>query len=139
MGGVALIVATVFSLLSFIPHNPNDVILKAESASYVLQVANTPAERALGLGVRASLPSDQGMLFVFGQSAVQCFWMKDMHFPLDMIWLSTNKQVEYIQSDVSPNTYPHTFCPHMSAKFVIELNAGQVERAHIRTGETLSF
>jgi uncharacterized protein len=107
--------------------------------SYSLEVANTNQERELGLGKRASMPANQGMLFVFGQSTPECFWMKDMHFSLDMIWLSADKQIVHIEQNVSPNTYPQTFCPNEPAKYVIELNAGTAATTDMQAGETLDF
>jgi uncharacterized protein len=141
IGGVALVVATVFSLLNFLyqAKSTDAVALRSGSRQYTLQVASTNASQALGLGKRASLHEDQGMLFVFRQPAVQCFWMQDMHFPIDMIWASSSKHIEYIEPNVSPDTYPHTFCPDVQASYVIELNAGQAKQTGMRTGELLSF
>lgn len=65
--------------------------------------------------------------------------MKDMHFSLDMIWLSSGKRIEYIKGRVSPHTYPHVFCPNVAAQYVIELNAGQVQASAMHPGETLDF
>jgi hypothetical protein len=134
-------VALVASLLSLtqVAGDSGTTILRTGSKKYTLFVVSTPTTQQLGLGQRASLPKDQGMLFVFGQAAQQCFWMKDMHFPLDMIWLSPSHRVEHIQPDVSPKTYPNSFCPDVTAQYVIELNAGQASAAGIYTGERLSF
>lgn len=99
----------------------------------------TPAAQTRGLGGRKSLPVNEGMLFVFAHPGQQCFWMKDMHFPLDIIWLNGSKQVVFIKSNLSPKTYPETFCPPNSAQYVIELNAGQAQKARLHTGETLNF
>jgi uncharacterized membrane protein (UPF0127 family) len=107
--------------------------------TYRLEVATTTAAQEKGLGDRASLPTNQGMLFSFSNEAVRCFWMKDTHFPLDMIWLNSNKQVLHIESNVSPSTYPETFCPNEPAQYVIELNAGQARAAGITTGQSLKF
>jgi uncharacterized membrane protein (UPF0127 family) len=115
------------------------VTLQSNGHQYVLKVAARPAQQHLGLGRIQSLPSSQGMFFIFERPAVQCFWMKDMHFPLDMIWVSSTHRVEHVQTDVRPSTYPHTFCPNVQAEYVIELNAGQAVRASIHTGETLHF
>lgn len=141
VGGIVLVIVVAFSLLSFLHRatNMDLVVLKSNNKRYVLQVAKTRSAQALGLGKRASLPENQGMLFVFQQPAVQCFWMKDMHFPIDMIWVSSSKRVEHIESNVSPKSYPHTFCPNVQARYVIELNAGQAKKAGIRTGRLLSF
>ena len=77
------------------------------------------AKQEKGLGDRKSLPTDEGMLFSFPGSARSCFWMKDMHFSLDMLWLNSARQVVYIQPDASPDTYPQTFCPSEPAQYVV--------------------
>jgi uncharacterized membrane protein (UPF0127 family) len=137
VGGIALVVAIALSLLG--TRAGTQVTLESAGRKYTLQVAATPAARELGLGKRMSLADNRGMLFVFSSSQEQCFWMKDMHFPLDMIWVSSTHRVEYVETAVSPTTYPHIFCPDVMAKYVIELNAGQASQAGIRTGKTLRF
>jgi uncharacterized membrane protein (UPF0127 family) len=141
IGGVALVVVAAVSLFNFLhwATNSDVTVLKSNNKRYTLQVAATTRSQALGLGNRTSLPKNQGMLFVFQKPAVQCFWMKDMHFPIDMVWVSSDRRVEYVESNVSPKTYPHLFCPAVQARYVIELNAGQAKQADIRTGKLLSF
>ena len=107
--------------------------------TYTLQVADTDAARNRGLAGRKSLPADQGMLFSYARPGRYCFWMKDMRLPLDMVWTDSDRSVVYLKTQVQPSSYPHTFCPDASAKYVIELAAGQAARANIRTGQKLSF
>lgn len=134
-----IVVCSVWLMLHVVRH-PNEKYLVAPNGiTYTLQVASTPQALTKGLGGRASMPKHAGMIFIFAQPAIQCFWMKDMHFPLDMIWLNGHKQVVAVKEDVSPKTYPKMFCPAQFAQYVIELNAGQVKAAAIHTGQTLSF
>jgi uncharacterized protein len=135
--GIGLVTAVAFSILGTL--QSNTVALRSGARRYTLQIATTPVQQHLGLGDRASLPRDEGMLFVFDRPGTQCFWMKDMHFPLDMIWLSGNKRIGYIKANISPATYPHVFCPSVPAQYVIELNAGQAAQAGMHTGEVLEF
>lgn len=115
------------------------VVLWAAGRSYQLAVADSGAEQEKGLGGRMALPQNQGMLFAFKGDDIRCFWMKDTHIPLDMIWLDGHKRVLHIEPDVLPNTYPRTFCPPLPARYVIELNAGEAARAQLHDGETLTF
>lgn len=109
------------------------------SRAYHLEIANTPASRQKGLGERATMAQSAGMLFVFPSASTLCFWMKGMHFPLDMIWVNSNKQVIHIEQNVQPDTYPRSFCSNNPAKYVIELSAGQVAAAHLRANQQLNF
>jgi hypothetical protein len=114
--------------------------LHVNGRKFSLEVAATPQAQVLGLGNRASLPANHGMLFAFsGPPAAECFWMKDMHFSIDIIWINASKTVVHINPNVSPNTYPKSFCPSEPAEYVIELNAGAASSAGIHDGETLNF
>ena len=118
---------------------PKTDSVKIDATVYRLQLAEAPETRAKGLGGRVSMAKDEGMLFVFDKSAVQCFWMKDMHFALDIIWLDAQKRILHIEKNVLPETFPKQYCPTEPARYVIELNAGQATRTHIATGQRLKF
>lgn len=98
---------------------------------YKAIIVDDYATKAKGLGDRDDIGDDQAMLFVFDQPAQQCFWMKDMRFPIDMVWLSATSRIVHIERNVSPRTYPHSFCPPVAAKYVIETNAHQVHSAKV--------
>lgn len=118
---------------------PKSVTLQTPRATYYLQVAADQTAQQKGLGGRISLPTNSGMLFWFSGQQQRCFWMKDMQFPLDIIWLDGNKRVVHEERDLSPATYPHTYCPPEPARYVLELNAGQAQRAGIVPDEALTF
>lgn len=134
-----VILAGVVVFAQIANRNSKTDVLQINGRSFSLEIANTQAERALGLGRRPSLPTDRGMLFIFGSVQPECFWMKDMHFPLDIIWVNNKKQVVHIAHSVSPSTYPDSFCPVEPVKYVIELNAGMADNTDMRVGETLDF
>jgi uncharacterized membrane protein (UPF0127 family) len=113
--------------------------LRTSHVTYRLDLANTPELQAKGLGGRASMERGQGMIFVFDAPAKQCFWMKDMHFSLDIIWLDAQKKVVHIEKNVSPDTFPKSYCPTEPAQYVIELNAGEAQKSDIHVGQTLRF
>lgn len=105
--------------------------------AYGILRASTPAERARGLSGHNTLPPNEVMLFVYDHPAVQCFWMKDMAFSIDMIWLNNAKQVVRVMPDVSPATFPRSFCA--PAQYVAEFGAGQVRAADIHVGQKFEF
>ncbi len=106
---------------------------------YHLAVASTQEARQKGLGGRADMKENEGMLFVFDAPDAACFWMKNMHFSLDMIWLDADKRVVHIEQNVSPETFPKSFCPGKPAKYVVELKAGEARRSHVVLGQKLAF
>lgn len=101
-------------------------------------VADSNPERMRGLSRSEFLPVNQGMLFVFEQASEQCFWMKDMNFSIDMIFMDSNKKVTKIYSNVAPATYPESFCAD-DTKYVLEVNAGIARQSGVREGQMIEF
>lgn len=95
------------------------------SSPISFEVVTTTADQERGLGGRADIPPDYGMLFVFDKDDTYGFWMKDMQASIDMIWLSDTGTVITIDPDVAPSTYPHVFYPSSPARYVLEMRAGQ--------------
>ena len=135
-----LILIAVFALLApTIFYKPARALLRVNGTTIGLDIARTQAAQEVGLGGRKSMPTNEGMLFVFARPTTTCFWMKGMQFPLDIIWLNRTKQVLSVQAHALPSSYPQSFCPSHPAQYVIELNAGQVAKLGIMPGKTLSF
>lgn len=104
-----------------------------------LETVSTPDLRRQGLSGRNAMPITEGMLFVFEQPNNLCFWMKDMSFGLDMIWLDASKEIVKIDRNVDPETYPRTFCPSVLTQYVIELNKGMAEAIDLRVGDHIAL
>lgn len=100
--------------------------------------AETPGALERGLSGRISMDKTNGMLFVFDEPQSVCLWMKDMKFPLDMIWLDNNKKILKIQPNVTPETYPTSFCAE-NTRYVIETKAGVAGQAGLRKGQQLKI
>ncbi len=113
--------------------------LRLDGKCMYFELANTPEKRTKGLSDRESLPRDAAMLFDFENAGRQCIWMKDMKFPLDIVWVNNSKTITHIKNYVKPETYPETFCPSNDAKYVIELNAGIVDEAKLFVGKHLNL
>jgi uncharacterized membrane protein (UPF0127 family) len=107
--------------------------------TYHVRVATTLSAQARGLSGEYNMPSDEGMLFIFHQLGPQCMWMKDMQLPLDMLWLDRDKTVVHVERDVTPDSYPQNFCSPKPAQFVVELNAGEINRSGVSVGRQITF
>jgi uncharacterized membrane protein (UPF0127 family) len=103
-----------------------------------LEPAITPEERELGLSNRQELGDYKGMVFIFDRPANQCMWMKDMNFNLDIIWLNEKKEITKIEKNLSPQTFPTTYCADKT-KYVIELSEGQSDVLKLSVGQRLDF
>lgn len=124
---------------------PNVPLVRIGSAVYVVDLALTPAERAQGLSGRPSLDTDRAMLFVYERDGPLWFWMPDMRFPLDMVWIRADCTVAGVTADVPnpPLDTPQDQLPRYPAsepvRFVLEINAGQAETHRITPGSPVAF
>ena len=112
---------------------------KTVSQEIKVEVVNTPETRATGLSKHSSLEADRGMLFVFDSKDVKPeFWMKDMTFAIDIIWINDNKIVE-ISANVLPPTSGNTklvrYLPKTVVDYVLELKTGEAERRGLKVGD----
>lgn len=105
-------------------------------AVFNVEVVEKKNDLAIGLSGRRYLSSEQGMLFVMGKESRHSFWMKDMYFPIDIVWLDRNLKVVDITENVSPESYPKTFTPTIPAYYVIEVLSGSVEKWGIKKSDT---
>ena len=108
---------------------------------FPVELAVTPKERERGLGYRASLAPDHGMLFLFGVPAKYDFWMRGMQFPLDFLWIADKKIVEITPNVPAPaaNEAPVQLTPKYPVDKILELNAGTAERYSIQIGDEVTF
>ena len=102
-----------------------------------LIIADTEQEREQGLSGMVSLGENYGMLFVFDQLGYYKFWMKDMLFPIDIIYLDNTMRIVDIFHRVQPNTYPEIIISHTPAQYVLELNAGEAVNKGFTVGSVL--
>ena len=122
---------------------PNSTTTKIIIAgvSLSVEVAGNATTQERGLSGRPSLPSDRGMLFVFNHEDYWSFWMVDMKFPLDIIWFNSNRQVVWIEPNLSPCIPMNcpVVTPEAKAMYVLEVNSGFVVAHHIKLGTTFVF
>ena len=109
-----------------------------------MDVVDTPESRRLGLGGRDSLGSDRGMWFVFDNPSEAMFWMKGMHFPIDIVWVTDNLVVAGVSPDL-PHTAtgtPDSNLPRYrspgTVRYVLEINAGKAAELGITEGDSVT-
>ncbi len=104
----------------------------------LVETAQTPKQWEKGLSDRDGLTGIDGMLFIFPQYHVPVFWMKDMHFPLDMIWLSNGLVVDITRNaPVGTSDKLPTYSPRQPINMVLEVDAGWTEANGVNIGDTL--
>ena len=90
-----------------------------------------------GLMERESLAEDRGMIFIFSDEKIRSFWMKNTLIPLDLIFMAADGRVVDIKKDFLPcQSDPcETYSSAGPAKYVLEINAGQVDKNNIKPGD----
>ncbi|MEW5758655.1 MAG: DUF192 domain-containing protein [Candidatus Omnitrophota bacterium] len=107
---------------------------------FEFELANTDYKRYYGLMFRKFLDIDKGMLFVFDKEDQHKFWMKNMNFPLDIIWIAKDKKIVDIHKNALPcKNNCESLIPGKKAKYVLELNSGVVDRSNIKIGDKAKF
>jgi len=114
--------------------DPQPLNIAIGTTTLSVTLAITEAERSQGLGEKKFLDDNEGLLFVFPKSGYYAIWMKSMFFSIDVAWLDDQFNIIEIQSDISPSTYPESFKPQQSARYILEVNSGFFASHGITTG-----
>lgn len=140
---IATVLVVVFCIFFFQNYNQEQGIQKVKIGGQVIKVdvVDTPSTRAQGLSGREGLAKDEGMLFVFENSGVYFFWMKDMNFAIDIIWFDEFGKVVYIKENATPESYPETFAPpkEKTSKYVLEVFSGFSLSHNLQVGDAIEF
>lgn len=105
--------------------------------SFLVEVASDAKSLNKGLSGRASLPLNQGMLFMLDKSIEYSFWMKGMNFPLDILFFDETGRLFNIFENLVPCTECLMIKPSAPAAFALEINSGMTDRFDIRIGDRL--
>jgi len=123
------------------PRRPHIAI---NQTTLLLEIADTPEKKSRGLGNHKPLADNEGMLFIYAPPQKVSFWMKDMTFSIDIIYINQGKIVE-IYANVpapSPNTLPYqlkSYPAHQPVDYVLETSAGWSEKNHIQVGDSVKI
>ncbi|PKN29417.1 MAG: hypothetical protein CVU64_08330 [Deltaproteobacteria bacterium HGW-Deltaproteobacteria-21] len=105
----------------------------------VAELALSVEQRSKGLMFRDDVAANKGMLFIFEEEAIHSFWMKNVKFPIDILWLDREKRIVHMAKQVPPckkdpcPTYP----PVRPAMYVLELSAGKSVDLGLKPGDRL--
>ena len=104
------------------------------------ETASTPQDKQRGLMFRKTLGELSGMLFVNQREGLYPFWMKNTLIPLDIIWISKDKKVAFIAKNAQPCLETcEAIKPDCPAQYMLEVNAGFIEKYKIKVGQRLDF
>lgn len=134
-------VVLAVSAIYFIKISPDPQLKEifAGSVPIKVEIVDTEEKRTRGLSGGESLPANQGILLVFDEPGVHGIWMKDMNFPIDIIWISKTGKITDISPNVSPDSFPAVFKPLSPARYILEVNTGFAEANNLKIGDFVNF
>jgi len=120
------------------PSAPPPAHARVTIGVYVIdaEVADTPERKERGLSGRASLADGQGMLFPYDTPGRYGFWMPNMRFDIDILWIRAGRIVS-IEANASKNDAQRIYRPSEPADLVLELPAGTAARRGFRVGDAV--
>lgn len=137
-----LIVALAYVLITLSQKNTSSMVkteLIVGGTKLQVEIADSAVEIEQGLSTREKLGKNEGMYFVLSKKQIVEFWMKEMRFPLDIIWIAEGKIVGFVENAPIPsgNTIP-TFTSPQPITHVLEVNAGFVKQRSIKKGDEIT-
>lgn len=135
--GAAVVIFVIVLLLTLVLARKTTKVTMGNH-TFSVSVARTEKEKQIGLSERKSLAKNDGMLFLFDQPDYYAFWMKNMDFPIDIVYVDNNKVV-YIVKDAKPVSSGNLpiFQPNQKANEVLEINAGLSNQYNIKQGTSV--
>ena len=129
-----------FFLINYFPSKKENIrYVKIVGQDIKVDLADTNESRAQGLSGRSDLKENEGMLFIFEHEGVYPFWMKDMNFDIDIIWINKDLKVVYVKKNATPESYPKTYIPSENAKYVLEVLSGFSDKNNLKIGDSVLF
>ena len=155
LAGLVFLAITFFTSIIFdnqfkgtnltpVPTKQATQTIKIGDEQLEVEIMQTLEDQKQGLSGRISLANDHGMLFVYSNPALYKFWMKDMLFPLDIIWINNGKVIEITDNVPPPEQNADisqlpTYSPLQPVTGVLEVSAGYVKKHNIIIGDQVEL
>ncbi len=137
--GFALVLIGLAAFYAIWPQVRPHVTVKLGDGVYNATVAKTADDITKGLSGTTGLRQDQALLMVYESDGKWPIWMKDMQYPIDIVWMDKGKKVVHIVKNAPPDSYPEKFTPKKDARYVIELPAGATSQKNITVEQIAVF
>ncbi|MDR4491035.1 MAG: DUF192 domain-containing protein [Candidatus Nitrosocosmicus sp.] len=132
--------------IGFSDANPNDnrtsSTVRIDDMNITAILALTPEEQSTGLAIKETMKENEGMLFVFDTPKKYSFWMKDMKFPIDIIWLDSKKKIVHIEDRLEPCVFLllcPSYAPTTDSLYVLEVVSNFTNKHEVRIGDQVLF
>jgi uncharacterized membrane protein (UPF0127 family) len=127
------------SQLKYSPEGNELSRVRLGGTNFGVEIVSSPEKTALGLSGRESICEKCGMLFIFEGVAYRSFWMKDMKFDLDMVYISGDKIVYIAKNVRHENGTKEVVQPDAKADKILEVNAGTSDKFGLKVGDMIGL
>lgn len=145
LGSALLLLGVLFLLLfttkkpSGIPLDYADATLISEGVRVAVSIADTPEEREQGLSGTQELAPNTGKFFIFDTSGMYGFWMKDMNYSIDIVWIDSDMKIVSLSQHVTPESYPEVVYPEEEIMYVLEVPSGFSQQYGLKRGQSFTL
>lgn len=142
LGLIVVIFIVLVGIYVIAQNTSSEKFVAINDNKFQVKVAETDTEKQIGLSKTESLPENEGMLFLFDEPDFYAFWMRDMKFPIDIIFINGNKVTTIISNALPPsqtNGSLTTFQPKEKSDKVLEVNAGIAQKYNIQEGSVIDL
>lgn len=138
--GIAVVLFVVVLLVTLLLNKKSTAVVAGEQ-TFRVRVAETDKDRQIGLSNKNKLGEDEGMLFVFDKPDYYSFWMKEMKFPIDIVYLNGDKVITVIENALPPlnNQELKIYQPTEPSDRVLEIKSGLSGKYNIKKGTSLKI
>jgi uncharacterized protein len=136
---------TIQDTLTNNPNNDSNYLkgyLIIDHFKLFVDIALTDKQKQDGLSIKNFMNENEGMLFYLEEPRKASFWMKNMHFPIDIIWLDENFSIVDIEDELQPCTMAFScpsYKPLKESLYVLETIAGFANKHHLKIGDQMDF
>ncbi len=141
LGAIVVIFAIVIVMTLLLNSRKSTKVL-VNGKTVNVMVARTDGEKQIGLSGKDEIAENQGMLFIFDKPNYYSFWMKEMKFPIDIIYINGGKVTTIVKNAKPPssaNAELTIYHPAQQSDKVLELNAGSADKFSIKTGTVIKI
>lgn len=142
----AIVVFYLYSLRPKVTQQSNQLLMGTvtiDNQAFTVELATTSAQQEKGLSNHSPLQKNHGMLFVFPTPSYYSFWMRQMEFPIDIIFIRDDHIISIKQNAPPPKEKQTTslplYQPSEPVNMVLEINAGLSKDYNFHTGDTVTI
>lgn len=137
---VLILVVAIVAFMFLFPFAKKTSEVLVGGVKVKAEIADNPLTQTKGLMFHKPLAEDEGMLFKFRHENYYAFWMINVSFPIDMIWIDSGKEIVYVVEHAEPCFLAcKAYVPTAKAKYVLEVKAGFVKEHKVKVGDAVKF